>query len=282
MHDPTRTLTLRNKTISEINRRYSELKGLINVSIVKNRVFHTNAEPLPPNAFSGLNPGQSLAAWNNWLFQTVNEVILDVPRLTPLTLTPSFQFLQSQWLITPILEGYRRGVVTENKALKRLVPSFGTTTVAAPRHLVASQIIASRDYTALKGITQTMSDQMTQVLTQGIIEGDGAAELARKINNRVDKIGVTRSRLLARTEIVFANNLAGINEDVIFEEITGETIVERWLTSGLENVRDSHILRNNRLYTKERALELIGEPNCVCDLVAVLKSEVPSNRKILS
>lgn len=281
MSDPTRTLTLRNKTISEINRRYNELKGLVNASIVHNRAFHVNADPLPPDAFSGLDRGEAIAAWNVWLAETINEVILDVPPKTPLVFTPPFETLQTQWLVASILEGYRRGAVTEHRNLKRTIDVLGVISLANPLHTATTRIIAASDYTALKGITRTMADQMTQVLAQGLIEGKGAAEIARNINNRVDKIGKVRSRLLARTEIVNAYNQASINEDEIAEGVVGEEIVEKWITAGDERVRTSHVGRDGNFYSKKRARALVGEPNCRCNIVGVPLSRVPPNRKIL-
>ncbi len=282
MSDPTRTLTLRNKITAETNRRYNQLKGLVNASIITNRVFHANADPLPRNAFLGLTESESIAAWNVWLAVTINEVILEVPPTTPLEVTPPFDALRQQWLIASILEGYRRGAVSGNARLRLLDSDIGTININAPKHITASQIIANRDYTALKGITRTMSDQMTRVLTQGLLEGQGATEIARNLNNRIDKIGKVRSRLLSRTEIVFANNLAGTIDDEIAEDILGEEIVERWVTAGDEKVRGVHVGRDGNYYTIGRARELIGEPNCRCTLVASLKSDLPEGTRILS
>ena len=44
--DPTRTLTLRNKAVSEINRRFKQLNKLIVESVKDNKIFVDNAQAL--------------------------------------------------------------------------------------------------------------------------------------------------------------------------------------------------------------------------------------------
>ena len=71
--DPTRTLTLRNKAVSEINRRFKKLDNLIFESIAKNKIFE-NAEALKKDEFVFLRDDQKLDRFNIWLDQTINEL----------------------------------------------------------------------------------------------------------------------------------------------------------------------------------------------------------------
>ena len=49
--DPTRTITLRNKAVSEINRRFKQLNRLIVESVKENKIFIDNAQALRKEEF---------------------------------------------------------------------------------------------------------------------------------------------------------------------------------------------------------------------------------------
>ena len=119
-------------------------------------------------------------------------------------------------------------------------------------------------FTELEGITASMDAQIADVLATGIVEGVGPEEMARRINNRVDKIGLTRSRMIARTEVVQTFNQAAAFEYQRASAVIGEEILIQWLTAEDERVRSSHRERNMVVYTQEEYSDLIGEPNCRC------------------
>ena len=100
------------------------------------------------------------------------------------------------------------------------------------------------------------------------------------MNARVDKIGISRSRLIARTEIINAHKLGKIMEGQALQELLGEEIVYRWKTSGDTVVRPEHVGRNLKYYSFTRVLQLIGEPNCRCAVTVVPNSRVPEGAVI--
>lgn len=72
-------------------------------------------------------------------------------------------------------------------------------------------ILLKKSLSNLKGITDDMSKRITQELADGILKGEGMDKLARRLNDSVDTIGITRSRLLARTETMAAVNQASLS-----------------------------------------------------------------------
>ena len=92
-------------------------------------------------------------------------------------------------------------------------------------------------------------------------------ELAKRINDRVDHIGMTRAKLLARTEVVYASNAAALNEFQAAERTIGKKILAQWWTALDERVRDTHRIRQARIYNFKTAETLLGEPNCRCSLL---------------
>lgn len=266
--DPTRTLTIRKRWISDFSARYRRLKGDINRFIL-NSVTVINQ----PFDFA-LDP-QRVADFLGFLQARIDARIFD-GKTTPV------DFWQNQY----ILQAYNRGITIAQIDLKKqgitpqarpisiigtAFPSLGASTLGLPIHQDAIQLIFTRDFAQLRGITSQMSASIARVLTSGIEQGLGARELAKNINDRVDKVGLTRSKLLARTETVRSYNIATINEGRIVELDTGVEIRQEWITAGDERVRSTHAQRNRKIFEPEVAARLIGEPNCRCSLVPFIE-----------
>ena len=178
------------------------------------------------------------------------------------------------WLNVYIGTAYQRGAKKSQNAIRRLRPNgfiSDTDIFNNPVHVQRAQLIYTRVFSALRGVTQTMSSQMSAVLSSGILQGDSVAQISRNLNNRVDKIGIVRSRLISRTEIVNAHNVASINETEYAEGILGEQINMEWLATLDDRLRHSHSLRNGVIYSKEQSSLLIGEPNCRCAVIPVFE-----------
>jgi len=141
-----------------------------------------------------------------------------------------------------------------------------------PIHLEALRIAYTRDFTDLQGITDAMSQQIRREITLGMEAALPTREIAKNINNRIDKIGLTRAKTLARTEVGRSFRLASINDAESMAEEIGLDIDWHylWDTAQDERVRSSHARRHGRIFTREEVLLLIGDPNCRCATPAVL------------
>jgi SPP1 gp7 family putative phage head morphogenesis protein len=269
--DPTRTATLRNRLVSQINRRYNALKGGVNKTIIENKVFLVNIDAAEPADFEGKSQSERMIEFERWLGEAIFALII-VKELD--NTIPSYA---SHWFTGPIWQSYVRGAEKQNRKLSNIftpeiVPKRNISKSSTHQNKV--KIILARDFEQLKGITETMSQQIMRELSEGLLNGDSPRVIARAINDRIDKIGKVRSRLLARTEIVFAHNSAAIQEaDIISGEI-GEPIYHEWVDSEDSLVRPEHRLRDDKIYTSEAVQPLIGEPNCRCALAPVPESQL--------
>lgn len=274
--DPTRTLTLRNRAVGEINRRYGRIKRLITETIVRNKVFLENARALTDSDFIFLRTPAKLERFDIWLESIIGEIILSGSA----NVTAS----DTNWLISYFEEAYMRGVKNANNRMATIVGrnQIPTVTVlsALPFHIDRAGLLFIRDFTQLKGITEVMSQQINFVLSEGLLKGENPRNIARAMNDRVDKIGISRSRLLARTEIINANNLGMINEGQRLQELVGEEVVYHWITAGDIKVREDHVTRNNKYYSYDRVIHLIGEPNCRCATPPIPISLVPDGIEV--
>jgi SPP1 gp7 family putative phage head morphogenesis protein len=192
---------------------------------------------------------------------------------------------EEPWTNLYVRSSYQKGLTSARAQLRAKgidVPtgSFGgvvdidpiAATFQTPFHTERVNLIFQRVFTELEGVTQTMNGQIRRVLARGIAEGVGADEMARRMVDRVEKIGITRAKLIARTETVETYNQAAVNEFARAEQVIGETVLVKWFTSLDERVRSSHRRRHNKVFTQAGGRSLLGEPNCRCALLPVIES----------
>lgn len=279
--DPTRTLTIRRQAFQDINVRYREVKSLINESVVQNDALAIkNVEALSPEAFRYQTDANKVLSFDMWLNEVLQQEILTQPY--PQTNTEA---LMSQWLVAYVVTSYASGAIRGNNDIARvlgrdIVPQFRPLFLSLSPHIEASQILYNKTFTDLVGVTDTMSTQISRILSEGLLSGDSPLTVAKNINNRVDKIGITRSRLIARTEIALASNIAAVEEGKRLVEVIGQNVVYRWQTAGDELVRATHRARNGKYYTSNSVVPLLGEPNCRCGVIATPIDQVPKGTKI--
>lgn len=264
--DPTKTLTLRKKAVSESNRHYNIIKQIITETLVANDALHLNVVAATADTFQFTTDVGKQKEFMDWLKDQINTEILqfetsgEPPR-------PA-----EHWLNTYIGTSYEKGAQDARRQFSGIVPGqLGqlpqTSVFALPAHRDTAEFLFERVYSELKGITDVMEQQISRILSDGLLQGLGPNEIARQLNNRVDAIGKARSKLLARTEVVHANNVANVKETQIAFEILGEEPKMIWITAGDENVRPTHEAREGNIYTPQEALALLGDPNCRCTVV---------------
>jgi SPP1 gp7 family putative phage head morphogenesis protein len=180
--------------------------------------------------------------------------------------------ISTNWTDVHIRSAYQKGVTRAQQELNKAganVPLFQNTTEGlggvfnAPFHADRARLAFTKTFEGLKGITKAMDAGISSVLAQGMAEGRSPREIARNINNRVDKIGLTRAKTLARTEVVSAHHQANINE---YERagIEGVKVKAEWSTAGF-NVCPICQGNEGRIFTLDEIRGLIpAHPNCRC------------------
>jgi SPP1 gp7 family putative phage head morphogenesis protein len=239
----------------------------------------TNAPPDPVRFMFTRDRAGTADEFFRWLRQAEREGILE---LVP---GPGLGG-EEPWTNLYVRSSYQKGLTSARAQLaaKGLdVPTgtipggvVGIDPVAAafqtPFHAERIALIYQRVFTELEGVTATMNGQIRRVLARGIAEGIGADEMARRMADRVDKIGITRAKLIARTETVETYNQAAVNEFARAEQVIGEPVLVRWFTSLDERVRSSHRRRHAKVFTQAGGRSLLGEPNCRCALLPYIES----------
>lgn len=301
--DPSRTTTLRRQFESEVKRRYNRLLNKIIDLLVdedalglkpENRIGSTF--PLNQQRISGilnsemsnvglydfsgrlttnagrwrfLTSSQKLTAFQDWLALQMKQEILTDERTT-----------SDDWWRKYVDEGYRKGAGrafddvrgVEKLRSGRESPEFyrGTrdeflrSSFGRAETIEKTQLLASRVFTDLKGVTEAVSTQLTRHLVDGMTQGRNPRDIARDMAKAIDGIGKNRSLTIARTEIIRAHAEGQLDamERLGVKEVG---VMVEWATARDDRVCQLCLpLEGVVMSIKEARGTIPRHPNCRC------------------
>lgn len=296
-YDPTRTTTLRNAFARDMSRRFRELTQVIKIAVVDKDCF--GLVPIQSNqlqepgyqAFNFPRLQDKVEAFMVWLRQQEERGLLQTIEARRIGAA-----VEEAWTNIYILDSYKRGVQRARYEMRNAgydVPTIEASggievVMGNPFHIDRVGLVYTRAYEQLKGITAAMDTQISQILAQGMVDGDNPLRLARKlvatINGGGAELGITdtlgryipakrRAEMLARTEIIRAHHQANIQEYMNWQ-VLGIEVVAEWSTAGDERVCDQCAgLHGNRYTLKEIEHMIPVHPNCRCIAVPVERGE---------
>ena len=266
-NDPTRTAALIRRAFQRTNGKFIRINAAIRKKIVDENVLGGTPDPLDTNAPKKRKYTYEYVPLGNTPFQLFMENLVD----KELDLRRTGEY-KNFWLSTFVGSGYDAGIKATRSGIKKQVGDSIQmlpldSALNNPAHLERAQAVFTRTFNGMKGVGETMTDQMRSELAQGVLEGRNPIDIAASIKDRVNKIGRTRTRLIARTEIINAHQGASIQEVKNLQESFGSIELKmRWNTTMDGNERPDHAERNGQIYTTDEAEALIGEPNCRCSV----------------
>ena len=263
-HDPTRTTTIRNRFVRELNKRFRRLRGQIREAVEDLDVFGLKNEPnnnqnqftvnVQPRQFNFPRTQDKVSGFMEWLHEQVNEGILEVSNREQIG-----EAVEDAWTNTFIDDSYKRGVLRADRELtQRGYPIQGIderggiqTVIDGPFHADRLGLIHTRVYEDLKGITNDMDTKISRVLSQAMADGDNPRDVAQKLNATIGgrgagDLGITdtlgrfipperRARTLARTEMIRSHHVATIQEYRSWE-VEGVVVEAELVTAGDDRV----------------------------------------------
>jgi SPP1 gp7 family putative phage head morphogenesis protein len=289
-YDPTHTTSLRNIFARDMNKRFLELTLTIRQGVDKRDCFGLRREiqalqMIPPQfrQFAFLRDPEKVEVFMAWLQEQVNKGLLQIAVFQQVG-----RAVDAFWTNLYIYDSYKRGIIRAREELIKAgaqIPSIDESggidmVVGVPFHMDRVGLLFTRTYTELKNISSAMGLQISKVLSQGIIDGDGPALLARKlivtINGAgIDKLGITdtlgrfipaqvRAEMLARTEIIRAHHVATIQEYRNWG-VEGIIVKGEWKTVGDDRVCEKCASLEGKIFTLDEIEPLIPlHPNCRC------------------
>lgn len=268
--DPTGTTVLRKRFESEFYKRFRRIKGLVNESVITNDVFDLrpkkiiSLEAIPPGQFQFLSDAERIPAFLDWLMQEVYDGVYEL-YINDINRSRAEVLNGNWWADSYIREAYGAGVGYSVSFLSALLDDTVISFLEnSPVHIDKIQMLYTRVFEELEGITAEMSRQIARELADGLIAGENPNKIARRINKRIDAIGITRARMLARTEIIRSHSEGTLN----MFELAGIEEVElqaEFLTAGDERVCPICDSMAGKIYELKDAHGVIPvHPNCRC------------------
>lgn len=271
--DPSRTNGIRRRWLAEVNKQFNLLQKAVREFIVKEDALglakvttqlKINADP---RRYAFQTDAQKLSAFQAWLQEQTDKGILSK--------SSSGKYIDSaykQGIIRAYLEKHRAGKnLTKTPGwYSGTQEAFLARAFGAGEAVGKVQLLATRTYETLKGMTGAMASQTARVLSEGMVRGDGAVDVGRALAERIE---VSRSRALtiARTELMHAHaegQLDGFKELGIQEL----DVMAEWSTAGDDRVCPICAALEGKVYTVEEARGMIPQhPNCRC-------TWIPSNK----
>jgi SPP1 gp7 family putative phage head morphogenesis protein len=289
-YDPTRTTALRNAFARDMRKRFTELAITVKQSIYNNDCFGLKPKvnilqmtPALPGAFAFPRSAEKIEAFMQWLQKQVDAGIIQVG-----TANQIGSAVENAWLNMYILDSYKRGIMRAREEMRKAgidVPTIEMSgglniIMGMPFHIDRVGLLFTRTFAELKGITTAMDSQISQILAQGMIDGDGPALLARKLVATIngygaDTLAITdtlgrfipamrRAIILARTEIIRAHHVAMIQEYRNWG-LAGVIVLGEWKTAGDDRVCDKCAPMEGKIFTLDEIEGLIPyHPQCRC------------------
>lgn len=284
--DPTRTAMLVRSLERQMMLRFARIKQAIRKAIVEQDVFGLKpavyADIPGKKAFAFTRTDDKVLAFMDWLREQTNKDLLQLGFMSQ-----SGQAINQAWMNTYIEDSYKRGVQRARYELKKAgydVPTLEATggigaSLATPFHADRLGVLYTRAFNELKGITENMNTQISRVLTEGMMNGDGPAVIARKLQAVISgggaDLGITnslgrfipaerRARMLARTEMIRAHHMATIQEYKNWG-LEGVKVQAEWSTAGDGRVCEKCSSLEGKVYDLNVIEGMIpAHPNCRC------------------
>ncbi len=217
--DPSGTTWISKKFLQELKKRLKQIKARIDTKF-KFPAFVVNAKydfPLDPALRD---------EYETFITQSVEDGLLEVQR------GPGMSLAGDRWSDTYIESAYKQGMANAyNRGGYATITGMATedwisANFFTPFHENRVELVFSRAYEQLHGLSDTMASQLRAILAEGMIEGRNPRYIAKMLNERIDGLGLSRAELIARTEVMRAHSEASLDTYDLFQEEGVELLVE--------------------------------------------------------
>ena len=257
--DPTRTTTLRNRYMRDVVGRFR---------FIRREAIARLKDRLTVN-FEFTRSDLKVSEFMTWLESATNEHILEIQPGRTIASAANGAWA-NKYIDSAYIAGLRQGASKLRASGAKVSERWVDAGFRRPIHADRLGVIYTRNYSELAGITAEMDRQIGRILAQGIGEGAAPGTIARQVAGRVDAIGITRARMLARTEVINAHAEATLNT---YEEAGLEGVeVEAEFLTAVDACPQCLALAEQGPYSLQQARGLIPvHPNCRCAWAPIAK-----------
>jgi hypothetical protein len=262
--DPTRTGLLRRQFATEMYQRFTRLKAAIRTKIKEGMLgqFTVNAARRGKWATNK----HKIELFNQWLDQQIGDGILQRGQYEPWTV---------KYTNRAYTKGYARtyGEVRKTRSTKQGQAEFMRRIEEVNTGKL--EILASRAYEDLKGVTASMASAISRELVSGVLNGDSPETIAIALASKVD-IGLTRARTLARTEIAHAHAESQLDamEDLGLSEVG---VMVEWV-NGINPCPKCARQAGKVMTIRQARGKIPVHPHCYCAFVPISQDDGQMSR----
>lgn len=262
--DPTNTTPIQRRFLRQIVKRLNALNKQIRELIVREDAFDLVNNVTTNSRFGFSTKVEKTQAFRDWLKDQIDLGLLE---------TDGSEEPGKPWTANVIRSAYKQAAVksyTQANKTSQTLDEFLTTAFDSPVATDRIELLATRAFEQLRGVTDAMAADMNRVFSDGIAHGKDPYEIARNLTKTVDKISRTRAVRIARTEVVHAYAEGQLDS---FEELGVEEvgILAEWSTAGDGDVCDQCEPLEGIIMSVSEARGMIPiHPNCRCAWVPAL------------
>ncbi len=277
--DPTKTATLRNKFVADMKSRFMAVVGDVIDLLVTDDALDIDSPPLTFNAakqFAFQSDPSKLKSFQTWFKALLDAKILNIV---------GDHEPDKPWTAKYVESAYKKGMVRsfidgKGKTLNQPLLGMGTTksqflkdSFGGPIETKRVQLISTRAFEQLKGITADMGAKISNILAEGLSHGTGPRQIASRMAKEITDITKKRALTLARTEIIHAYSEGQLDalEDLGIDSVQAEI---EFNTAGDDRVCPICSSLQGKIYTIKEARGLIPvHPNCRCAWLPYFESK---------
>ena len=279
--DPTRTTTLRNRFVRQINVRFARIVRELRKLIVEEDAFgliERREGLIANNRFAFMTDAQKVQAFRDWLQALVDQGILEVTGTGEAWTNEFIESAYKKAVVRGYIEANRYDAITD-PFFKGNKEAFLTEAFAAPTTTSKLELLYTRTYNNLKGVTDEMSNQLSRTLAEGLARGDHPNTVAREMQKRVGTLTKTRARAIARTETIYAHN-EGLLDSFERSGIKEVGAMVEWSTAEDDRVCPLCNDLNAVVMTIQEARGIMPRhPNCRCSWLPANVGESTKGQK---
>lgn len=277
--DPTKTTLLRKQFAKDMKKRFVSLSKAVTELFVKNDVLGYKITTfLKVNAENGiwkfLTDEEKLNEFKKWLQAKIDSGVLTKDGYTG-----------EAWLAQYLNKAYEKGAAKSFKELHKAdagkgffigqgnADTFVKDFMRSPVSVKRLKLIYTRSFSELKGVSDTMSQQMSRVLANGLLQGANPSKIAREMVRTVENLTKARALVITRTEIIHAHAEGQLDsyERQGIEEVGAEV---EWSTAGDDAVCPKCESMEGKIFTIVDARGLIPlHPSCRCSWSPIIRDD---------
>ena len=268
--DPSRTTTLRRKFFRDMQRRFAWVsKQIHNFLVTEDELGLRERQPLVllQQQYAFTTDAQKLRAFQKWLKRMVDTGILVVSGAGIPGQPWTYEYVEAAYK-----KGIDRAYIDINKEALAKSPvwyagsreQFLKTTLMLPQFVSKLELLSTRTFEQLNGVSAAMSQQMARILSEGLASGYSPIKIAREMNKSITKLSRYRCGMIAQTEIINAHAEGQLDSfQLLGVEKLG--VMAEWSTAGDDLVCPICGGYEGEVFTIAEARGLIPQhPNCRC------------------